>query len=345
VATHIRGDRGKGGGSDRQKRANGADDADKGNRQRDKDYLRASTHGTGTGMSGATGSAGAGTDGSTGAPTFTRHVYGEAQPITVPVSSNSHRIGGTLLQSQQQQQVEVGQGHSHQPTKNPSYRHHVLKHGPSGQVGRPIRRGSKDRRKVAGTPYRFDVNNQDVSTTTVDDADDENDYGKMRAPDKKNTQNYASKYLKNIESSERANVGHIPTRTTSTTQQRSGEDSESEGEEEDTTDTSELLNIVDQVLGVGDANTRDRDGSESTGSGTASGMSRIGCGGPPDSVKKDPVALYHYYQRLWNQNHIPGANRHMHLRWNVRAKTAHYPCIEGRPVKYLKSFKPRQKNC
>lgn len=47
----------------------------------------------------------------------------------------------------------------------------------------------------------------------------------------------------------------------------------------------------------------------------------------PDSVKRDPVALYHYYKTYWSKQKPPGSDRHMQLRWNVRAGTmGRVPC-------------------
>lgn len=38
------------------------------------------------------------------------------------------------------------------------------------------------------------------------------------------------------------------------------------------------------------------------------------------SNRSDPVALYHKYQALWQQNKIPGEENHSGLRWNIRER-------------------------
>jgi len=51
---------------------------------------------------------------------------------------------------------------------------------------------------------------------------------------------------------------------------------------------------------------------------------------PPPHVAIDPVALFHWYKKnAWDVHPVPGEDRHMKLRWNVRAKTIGgcHPCI------------------
>ncbi|ODN04279.1 Hydrolethalus syndrome protein 1 [Orchesella cincta] len=58
---------------------------------------------------------------------------------------------------------------------------------------------------------------------------------------------------------------------------------------------------------------------------------------PPPHVARDPVALYHWYKRNnWDIYSIPGEDRHMQLRWNVRAKTAQEPCAFRQQPQYVK---------
>jgi len=54
--------------------------------------------------------------------------------------------------------------------------------------------------------------------------------------------------------------------------------------------------------------------------------------------RMDPVARYHYYKKLWDKQKAPGEDRHMQLRWNVRAGTmGKVPCDPlGIRVKYLR---------
>jgi len=54
--------------------------------------------------------------------------------------------------------------------------------------------------------------------------------------------------------------------------------------------------------------------------------------------RMDPVARYHYYKNLWDKQKAPGEDRHMQLRWNVRAGTmGKVPCDPlGIRVKYLR---------
>ena len=57
---------------------------------------------------------------------------------------------------------------------------------------------------------------------------------------------------------------------------------------------------------------------------------------PPESIRRDPVALYHYYKAFWDKQKAPGENPHMQLRWNVRAGTlGRVPC---EPVSFSKSI-------
>jgi hypothetical protein len=48
---------------------------------------------------------------------------------------------------------------------------------------------------------------------------------------------------------------------------------------------------------------------------------------PPMAIRRDPVALYHYYKSFWDRQKAPGENPRMRLRWNVRAGTlGRVPC-------------------
>jgi len=92
-----------------------------------------------------------------------------------------------------------------------------------------------------------------------------------------------------------------------------------------TSDTEELLAFLENIVPHPDDIDSDSD-----------------CGqkrpiGPPENIKRDPVALYHYYKSLWDKQKRPGEHKHMKLRWNVRAQTVGtYPCINGQPIKYLR---------
>ncbi|CAL8088010.1 unnamed protein product [Orchesella dallaii] len=58
---------------------------------------------------------------------------------------------------------------------------------------------------------------------------------------------------------------------------------------------------------------------------------------PPPHVARDPVALYHWYKtNNWDVHKIPGEDRHMQLRWNVRAKTAQEPCAFRQPPQNMR---------
>jgi hypothetical protein len=72
-------------------------------------------------------------------------------------------------------------------------------------------------------------------------------------------------------------------------------------------ETSELLYILGNILGEEE---EDKDPSE-----TGSASTRKTLQGPPESVKRDPVALYHFYKKIWDKQSFPGDNRHMRLRW------------------------------
>ncbi|CAG7687323.1 unnamed protein product [Allacma fusca] len=67
----------------------------------------------------------------------------------------------------------------------------------------------------------------------------------------------------------------------------------------------------------------------------------------PMKIRRDPVALYHWYKTFWDKQKPPGEDRHMQLRWNVRAGTVgRYPCdADGVPINYLRqnSVKPKKK--
>jgi hypothetical protein len=67
----------------------------------------------------------------------------------------------------------------------------------------------------------------------------------------------------------------------------------------------------------------------------------------PLKIRRDPVALYHWYRTFWERQKAPGEDRHMQLRWNVRAGTlGRYPCdADGHPIQYLplNPVKPRKK--
>jgi hypothetical protein len=67
----------------------------------------------------------------------------------------------------------------------------------------------------------------------------------------------------------------------------------------------------------------------------------------PAKIRRDPVALYHWYKTFWDKQKPPGEDRHMQLRWNVRAGTVgRFPCdADGVPINYLpiNPVKPKKK--